>query len=424
MPVEADPPTRRGLMRAGGLAGAALATGAAGVPGYPPPSPVDIGGVAEGKVAFPNWRSPVEPPGGAPPQPLPPGERIGFAIVALGRIALEEVLPAFAECRMARPVELVSASPEKAKLVAAQYGIAEAAVHGYAEFERLRDDPAVQAVYIALPNAMHHEFTLRAAAIGKHVLTEKPMANSARECREMIDACAAAQRRLMVAYRCQYEPFNRAARALVQEGALGRLRFIEATNLQANGPGPQWRYSKRLAGGGALPDIGLYCLNAARFMSGEEPEEVFASIGSPAGDERFREVEESVSFLLRFPSGLVANCLGSYGAFQAKSLRLHMAAGGIEMPDAFAYRGQRLIVERREGQSPAREERLIRPRNQFALEIDHFAACVRDGRIPHTPGEEGLQDQLIMEAIYRSAAERVPVRLDQPPRPPRGPEPA
>ena len=101
-----------------------------------------------------------------------------------------------------------------------------------------------------------------------------------------------------------------------------------------------------------------------------------------------------------------------------------MEAGGIEMPDAFAYRGQRLVVERREGQSPAREERLIRPRNQFALEIDHFAACVRDGRVPHTPGEEGLQDQIIMEAIYRSAAERVPVRLEQPAKPPRGPEPA
>lgn len=320
MATEFDPPTRRGLIRAGGLVGAAIATGAAGVPGYPPPSPIDAGGVTDGKVEFPNWRSPVEPPGGAPPQPLPPGERIGFAIVALGRISLEEVLPAFAECRMARPVALVSGSPEKARLVAAQYGIPETAVHGYAAFERLRDNPAVQAVYIALPNAMHHEFTLRAAAIGKHVLTEKPMANSARECREMIAACAEAKVRLMVAYRCQYEPYNRAARALVQEGKFGRLRFIEATNLQANGPGPQWRYSKRLAGGGALPDIGLYCLNSARFMCGEEPEEVFATIANPTGDERFREVEESVSFLLRFPSGLVANCLTSYGAFQSKSL--------------------------------------------------------------------------------------------------------
>ena len=416
--------TRRGVIRAGGLAGAALASGAAGVPGYPAPSPIDSGGVEGGKVTFPNWRSPVDPPGGAPPQPLPLGERIGFAIVALGRIALEEVLPAFAECKYARPVALVSGSPEKARVVAGQYGISEAALHGYEQFERLRDDPAVQAVYIALPNAMHHEFTLRAAAIGKHVLTEKPMANSAQECSEMIAACARAGRRLMVAYRSQYEPYNRAAQALVQGGELGRLRFIEATNLQANGPGPQWRYSRRLAGGGAMPDIGLYCLNAARFMSGEEPSEVFATISSPDGDERFREVEESVSFMLRFPSGLIANCLSSYGAYQEKTLRLHLEKGGIDMPDAFSYRNHRLLVDRREGKVPARDERIIRPRNQFALEIDHFAGCIRENRQPHTPGEEGLQDQLVTEAIYRSAAEHRPVALEQPLAPTRGPMPA
>ena len=419
--------TRRGIMRAGGLTAMGIAGGAAGVPGWPPPSPIDAGGVRDGRVVFPPWRGEADPPGSPPPAPLPPEERVGFAIVGLGRISLEQALPAFAQCRRARPVALVSGSPEKAALVARQYGIREGAVHGYEGFERLAEDRAVQAVYIALPNAMHREFTERAAAIGRHVLTEKPMATSAEDCRTMITACARADVRLMVAYRCQYEPFNRAALELVRGGALGRLRFVEGSNLQANGPGPQWRYSRRLAGGGALPDIGLYCLNAARFMSGEEPVEVSARLFSPGGDERFREVEESIAFTLRFPSGLVAQGIASYGAYQDKTLRLHGDKGGIEMPDAFSYQGQRLRLLRREGERGVEQEARVMPRNQFALEIDHMAQCVREGRRPHTPGEEGLRDQLVMEAIYAAAGSGRAVPIPPMPegaQPVRGPDPA
>ncbi|SDB67034.1 Gfo/Idh/MocA family protein [Belnapia rosea] len=408
---------RRGLV----LAAAALGAGGAG---YPPPSPIDSGSVEGGRIQFPDWRAPADPPSGALPQPRPPGERIGFAIVGIGRIALEEVLPAFAECKEARPVALVSGSPEKARLAAAQYGIPAEAVLGYAELERLRDRPEVQAVYIALPNAMHREFTERAAAIGKHVLCEKPMANSLADCRAMTEACARAGVRLMVAYRSQYQPHHRATIALIRGGELGRLRFIEASNTQANGPGPQWRHSKQMAGGGALPDIGLYCLNATRYLTGEEPVEGFATIHNPSGDPRYAEVEESMAFQLRFPSGVLANCLTSYGAYQNRMLRLHFERGSIEMPHAFDYQGQRLVVQRRVGQVAAEEERIVKPKNQFAQEIDHFAGCVRAGRQPHTPGEEGVQDQALMEALYRSAAEGRPVRMEPPPEPTRGPDPA
>jgi predicted dehydrogenase len=146
------------------------------------------GRVEGGRVEFPDWRSPIEPPGGNAPQPRRPGERIGFAVIGLGRIALEEVLPAFAESKEARPVALVSGSTAKARVVAAQHGIPDSAIHGYEDFERLRDNPAVQAVYIALPNAMHRGFTERAAAIGKHVLCEKPMANCLADCQAMTGA--------------------------------------------------------------------------------------------------------------------------------------------------------------------------------------------------------------------------------------------
>ncbi|MCP2681063.1 Gfo/Idh/MocA family protein [Siccirubricoccus soli] len=268
------------------------------------------------------------------------------------------------------------------------------------------------------------KFVRRAAAAGKHVLCEKPMANSSAEAREMIAACSAAQRLLMIAYRTQYEPFNRAAIGLLRGGALGRLRFLQAVNTQVNGPGPQWRYSRRMAGGGALPDIGLYCLSAARFLTGEEPVELQAWMGSPPGDARFAEVEESVAFQLRFPSGALAQCTASYGAFQEKSWRAQTEAGGLDLLEAFAYRGQRLRVLRKGEGAVLEEQPQLRHRNQFAAEIDHFAQCIREGKRPHTPGEEGLQDHLLMEAIARSAAAEGRLeRLPQPPAPTRGPAP-
>ncbi|UFN47937.1 Gfo/Idh/MocA family oxidoreductase [Roseomonas sp. OT10] len=416
--------SRRGLMQASGLSALGVALGGAGAPGYPAPSRMDTGGVEGGRVTFPNWRGQAEPEPPPPPAPLPPGERVGYAIVGLGRLSLEEILPAFGACRQSRPVALVSGSPEKAAVVARQYGIPDSSVLGYDNFEDLRQLREVRAVYIVLPNGMHREYTERAAAIGKHVLCEKPMANTPEEAQAMVEACARAGVKLMVAYRCQYEPHSRAAIRLVRFGELGKLRFIHATNVQSNGPGPQWRYAKALAGGGALPDIGLYCLNATRYLTGEEPVEVSAQMQSPAGDPRFAEVEESMDFRLRFPSGIVAQCVTSYGAFQDKTLRLLFENGLAEIPDAFAYRGQRLFVSRKAGEIIERQERVIARKNQFATEIDHFSERLRAGEAPHTPGEEGLQDQRLMAALYRAATEGRPVEVPSPERRTRGPEPA
>ena len=370
--------TRRGIMRAGGIAAAGVAAGAAGVPGYPPPSPIDAGGVQDGRVAFPPWRGEADPPGEPPPAPLPPEERVGFAIIGLGRVSLEQVLPAFAECRMARPVALVSGSPEKARLVARQYGIRDAAVHGYDQFDRLRDDPAVQAVYVALPNAMHRGFTERAAAIGKHVMTEKPMATSSEDC-AMIAACAQADVRLMVAYRCQYEQVNRppsAPRRAARWASCASSRrptcspMAPARNGATAGAGRR----RRVAGYRALlPE-------RRALLSDEEPVEVFAQSFSPPGDERFREVEESMSFTLRFPSGLLAQAQSSYGAYQEKSLRRPASAAACCCEDAFAYQGQRLHLFRRDGEHGVDScRRSIHATSSRWRSTTWRAACARRG---------------------------------------------
>lgn len=369
------------------------------------PQPIDVGVVRDGVIEFENWKGDADRPASPPPAPLPPEERVGFAVMGLGRLSLEEILPAFAACKSARLVALVSGSPEKARTVARQYGIAPDAVHGYDEVHELAADPAVQAVYVVTPNGRHRDDVLAVAQAGKHVLCEKPMANTVAEAREMVEACRAARVKLMIAYRCQYEAFNREAIRLIRSGELGRPRVLEAVNTQVQGPGSQWRLKGPMAGGGALPDIGLYCLNGVRAMLGEEPVEVFARIVNPEGDERYATVEETMVFMLRFPSGAIANCATSYGAHESKDLRIRLEKGWIDLENAFAYRGQRLRVARRKADHEAVEELRLEAKNQFAQEIDHFADCIRRDAVPRTPGEEGLQDQLLMEALYRSARE-------------------
>ncbi len=409
--------SRRNLLAAGGatLSGAALAaTGAAaqaqdGALG--PAVPADTGAVQGGRVVFPNWRGQGDAPPPPPPAPLPPEKRVGFAVVGLGRLSLEEILPAFGEAKMARPVALVSGSPDKAKLVAAQYGIAAEAIYGYGDWDRLKANPAVQAVYVVTPNALHREHVVAAAGAGKHVLCEKPMATSPDEARAMIEACAQAKVKLMIAYRCQYEPNNREVTKIARSGSLGRLRLIQAFNGQTSGLPEQWRLRKALAGGGALPDIGLYCLNGVRALTGEEPVSVTAQVHSTPDSPLFREVEESVVFTLTFPSGVIAQCGTSYGVHESRRLDVHTEGGALTLENAFAYRGQRLMIAHREGTRVQKDEPVIPPKNQFALELDHMAECILKDRRPRTPGEEGLQDQILMAAIYEAARSRAPVTV-------------
>jgi len=406
---------RRAMLKLGAstTTGLVLSAGAVAAQGLPGPTPVDTGGVQDGKVVFPPWRGEADSPGSGPPAPLPPEQRVGFAIVGLGRLSLEELLPAFAESGQARVTALVSGSPEKMAAVARQYGIPPTSCYSYADFDKVRDDARVQAVYVVLPNAMHREYVERAAAAGKHVLCEKPLATSTADARAMVAACAKAGVRLMVAYRIQYQPHHLRVRQFVRDGTFGRIVAFAAGNVQtvAADATRQWRHKRSQAGGGALPDIGLYCLNTARFITGQEPVEVFAHTYSPPGDPRYADVEETVNFMLRFPSGLVAQCVSSYGAREDKWQRLQMEKATLDMPNAYDYRGQRLIIGQRQGDDKANNEVVLPPKNQFTAEIDHFAQCLRTGQAPRTPGEEGVRDHVIMEAIYRSAASGQVVKL-------------
>lgn len=362
-------------------------------------------------IVLEQWKSDVDQQSGPTPTPQPPAERVGYAVVGLGHLALEEILPALSTCKKSKLVALVSGSPEKLNKVAAQYGIKPQNCYSYQTYDQLKNNGEVNVIYIVLPNGLHKEYVIRGAQAGKHILCEKPMATSSEECRDMIAACNKAGVKLMVAYRIQYEPHNRKLRELLQKKEFGLPKLIEASNSQSSANPQHWRHKKALAGGGALPDIGLYCLNTIRFVLGEEPTEVFAYQYSTPGNPLFTEVEELVSWQMRFPDGVIANCATDYNVHESRRYRVLCEKGWLNIDKAFAYKGQKLSTAKAEGKLERQEEIGIAEVNQFATEMDHFSDCIINNKKPFTPGEEGLQDHTLMEAIYESARTGKPVKL-------------
>lgn len=343
--------------------------------------------------------------------PLPPQERVGYAVIGVGELTTAELLPAFATSKFSRLAALVSSDREEATRYAQGYGLNEADVFGYDQLGELAGRDDIQAVYIVTPNSLHREQTEAAARAGKHVLCEKPMATSVADAEAMVRACKDANVKLMIAYRCQYTPHHWSARKLLQGGELGPVRLLDSVHGQMEDDAGVWRLKRDLAGGGPLPDIGLYCLNTLRFLMGTEPEEVSATQFQPQNDERFQEVEESLAWTMRFPGGVLATCATSYNVQTVRYLRAFGEEGWLSMDPAYAYQGLRLDVETSSG----REERQIEEQDQFMLELDHFSQCILEGKTPFTPGEEGVQDQKIMAALYQSARSGQPVKLERAP---------
>jgi predicted dehydrogenase len=331
--------------------------------------------------------------------PNPPGKKMGWAIVGLGSLSIYEILPAFAKCEKSKPVAFVSGHPDKANKLAERYDINPKNIYNYQNYDSIKDNPEVDIIYIVLPNSMHAEYTVRGFQAGKHVLTEKPMANTPADCQKMIDAGRAAGKKLMVAYRCRYEPFNQEAIRICRSGELGSIQAI-LTNAGWRVTNPnQWRLKKDMAGGGSLMDIGIYALNGARYLSGEEPTEISAMSYTTPNDPRFKEVEENIYFQMRFPSGALANCTSSYGYFHTSCFRVIGTKAWLEMDPATWYNGLRLKV----GSDDGVTEKELPTKDHFALEMDHMSQCVMENKEPLTPGEEGLRDITLMMAIYESA---------------------
>ncbi|PYV54206.1 MAG: glucose-fructose oxidoreductase [Acidobacteria bacterium] len=339
--------------------------------------------------------------------PDPPGKKLGWAIVGLGSLSINQILPAFAKCEKSKVVALVSGHPDKASKLALRYGVSPKNIYNYQNYDSIKDNPDVDIIYIVLPNGMHAEYTVRGHQAGKHVLSEKPMANTPAECQQMIDAARKANRKLMIAYRCRYEPYNREAIRIAQSGEIGPTQMILADAGFKMGDPTVWRLNRQLAGGGSLMDIGIYALNATRYLTGEEPTEVNAMIYSTPDDPRFKEVEEHVNFQLRFPSGILANCSSSYGYFHQSHFRVMGTEARLCMDPATWYSGLRMWIER----GNTIEQKDLPEVDHFAAEMDHMSDCVMQNKQPLTPGEEGLRDLTLMAGIYEAARSGKTVKL-------------
>ena len=326
---------------------------------------------------------------------------IGYAAVGLGTIS-DIFMRACAESKTAKITALVTGHPDtKGKHYASLYGIPETSIYTYETYDRLRDNKDVDAVYIGLPNSMHREYSVRAAGLGKHVLCEKPMALSSAECRDMIAACAAANRHLMIAYRIQYEPTHLEAKRLIDSGAIGQVQSFEGSFGFNAAPGA-WRLTRKFGGGGPLMDVGIYPMNEIRWLTGEEPS-AFTAVPTTRDHTsgRFAEVEQTLDFTIKMPSGITAALGCTYGSDMPGFLRIHGERGTLELAPAYNYNGVHLrsLTGRTQVDTTSPGDQV----HHFLIEAEHFANCIRTNTTPKTPGEEGLHDMLAIESIYKAA---------------------
>ena len=320
--------------------------------------------------------------------------RIRYAVVGLGHIAQAAVLPAFRHARNSELVALVSDNARKLAVLRKRYRVKH--VCGYDDFDALLESGEIDAVYIALPNHLHREFTVRAARAGVHILCEKPMAVTARDAEAMIRETRAHNVKLMIAYRLHFERANLEAVKLARSGRLGELRFFSSDfSMQVSEDNIRL---ERRKGGGPAYDIGVYCINAARYLIGEEPVAVWAT-ATRSSDPRFKEVDETMIGAMRFKDERLASFTCSFGAADRSTFTLTGTKGSITLDPAYEY-AQGLAYVLKVGESE-RKKRFSKS-DQFAPELVYFSDCIRRNRDPEPSGEEGLADVRIIEAMLRS----------------------
>jgi predicted dehydrogenase len=319
--------------------------------------------------------------------------RIRYAVVGLGHIAQIAVLPAFAHAeRNSELTAVVSQDVTKRREIARKYKLSQ--TYSYDEYDEcLRH---VDAVYIALPNSMHAEYTIRAARAGVHVLCEKPMAVTVAECRQMIKACRDHRVKLMIAYRLHFEEINLKVADLIRKGRIGEPKFFNSSfSMKVRSGNIR---TKPELGGGTLYDIGIYCLNAARYLFRSEPVEV-QGLSVNSGVEKLKGIDECTGALMRFEGDRIAAFVTSFNAEDVSSYRVVGTKGQVRVEPAYEYAeglAYELMVDGK------KTRKTTGKRDQFAPELLYFSDCILKNRSPEPSGEEGMQDVRIIEALYRS----------------------
>jgi predicted dehydrogenase len=321
-------------------------------------------------------------------------KKLGVALCGLGKLSTDQIAPALLKTQHCRLAGIVTGSGGKVEQWTSKYNLPARSVYTYDTMHRMADNDDIDIVYVVTPNALHLEHTVAAAKAGKHVFCEKPLEISVERCQQMIDACKAADRMLGTAYRCRFEPHHLECIRIARQQELGAVRIIEAGFGIDVGPADQWRLKHSLSGGGALMDVGIYALQATRYLTGEEPVLVSA-METKTDAVKFKEVDETVSWTAQFPGGATAYCTASFKVGGIKNFRATADRGWFELDPAYYYGGIKGV--RSDGKP------LSFPQvDMFAAELDDFARCVAERRPTIVSGEEGMRDVRIMTAIYES----------------------
>ncbi len=338
------------------------------------------------------------------------GSKIRYAVVGLGYIAQVAVLPGFKTASSnSELAALVSDDPEKLRVLGRKYKVPH--LCSYEEYDQLLASGKIDAVYIALPNTMHADYTIRAARAGIHVLCEKPMEVSEARCLDMIKACKEDNVRLMIAYRLHLEPTNLQAIRIAASKKLGDVRIFNSVFTMQVTDKENIRLDASL-GGGPLYDIGIYCINAARYLFQAEPVEVVAFASSDHHDSRCDEVDEMTSVIMRFSDNRLATFICSFGAADVADYQLVGTKGDLKVHSAYEYAGEMKYTLTVQGKS---REYKSRKHDQFGAELLYFSQCIRQGTDPQPGGQEGLADVRIIEALLQSLQTGQSVRLSPTP---------
>lgn len=333
--------------------------------------------------------------------------KIRYAVVGLGHIAQVAILPAFKNSKNSELVAIVSGETEKRDKLGKKYRLDH--VYSYEDYDRALGE--VDAVYIAVPNHLHREYAVRAAKAGVHVLCEKPMAVTEEECKAMIDAAEQNRVKLMIAYRLHFEAGNLEAIRLAESGKLGDVRIFTSEFAQQVTEDNIRVTEATERGGGPVYDMGVYCINASRYLLRDEPTEIFAATAND-GEKRFKKVEEMTSVVMRFPEERVATFTCSFGASDISRYTLVGTKGSLTSDPAYEY-AREIKQELTIGEK--KKTRTFPKRDQFAAEIVYFSDCILHNKEPEPSGLEGLADVRIVEAIYESAKTRKMVELPEMP---------
>ncbi len=321
------------------------------------------------------------------------GPVLRVAIMGLGSYGTR-VAEAMQACKMAELVGVISGTPSKIKNWQSKYNIAEKNCYNYENFDLIKDNPDIDAVYVITPNALHHDQVIRVAKAGKHVICEKPMALNAKEGQEMIDACRKANVKLLVGYRMHFEPKTLEIIRMRKEGELGKIMFFQGLCGFRIGDPAQWRLNKQLAGGGSLMDIGIYAINGARYMVGEEPLWVTAQ-ETKTNPEKFKEgVDETIQFQFGFPGGAVASCLSSYNMSNLDRFFLTAEKGFAELQPSTGYGP----IRGRTNKGELNHQHVTHQ----TVQMEKMAGIILANEPAQVPvdGEEALKDLKIIDAIY------------------------